>query len=119
MSEFESMMQDGFAAVVAVCDGAVISTGAGPTLKVRSCIIGNPTVSRELQATGLRLNYDTVAELTRADAEYLGLYPMESNTDRPTCTINGRTYKRDGIEDDPHDPMVRLQLITQRKSPAA
>jgi hypothetical protein len=38
------------------------------------------------------------------------LYPMETDSSRPTCTIAGRTYKRISLEDDPHDGTVRLHL---------
>lgn len=106
MTAFADMMSAGFAEAVAVMGGQAITSG----VVTRNAIISNVDAQRVLKETGFAPTYQLVAEVTRADAISLNLYPMETTGARPQCTVGGRTYKRVNLEDDLHDPMVRLHL---------
>jgi hypothetical protein len=114
MTAFSDMMGEGFAEAVAAFGGQTITTGTGEEAVSKLCVFNNVDQQRELRETGMMAKYSAIAELTRADATALGLYPMEADAARKTCVVSGKTYKRHDIEDDPHDPCVRLHLIPQR-----
>lgn len=113
MTDFGDMMSAGAGEALAML-GTAITTGSGMSLVSKTCIVSNVDVQRIARESGFMPNYSTVAELTRAAATLLGLYPLETTGARTRCVVGGRNYQRVDVEDDPTDPMVRLRLEIYR-----
>src|SRR5436190_24213300 len=99
-SEFDEFMAAGFEETCEVIGTVNIRCGQ----LTKGCVAGAFVATKEQRETGYWDDVTTTVELSRANYVALGI------VDRAFVTLASRSMQVKRIEDDPHDPGVRLYL---------
>jgi hypothetical protein len=99
-SEFEELMEEGFAEAMAVIGSTNIRCGQ----VTKGCIAAPFKMTREQRDSGFWQEITTTVEVSRADFLELKI------ADRSTVTVGGRKMTVRTFEEDPHDPTARIFL---------